>query len=669
MHEAFTINAKKNYNCVLGSVKANIGHADSAAGVAGLIKVCKMLQEKIIPPQINYTSANEALDLEKTNFKIQTQSSVWTSMKSPLRAGVSSFGIGGTNAHVILEEYIDNKQNELKNDKNFLCIIPISAKSKYSYIRYCEKLVNYLESSNLQKSLKDTSFSLQTNRENFSYRGYVISSDKNDAIYQLQNSSNPINSGESQNALIFMFTGQGTQYPDMGKDLLDYEPTFKYYINKCCKMVSDITQVNFFKYIYPDNVMSENKLLDTQWAQPALFSIEFALAKLLESKGIYGTSYIGHSVGEYVAATLCGVFDLEDALKVIIKRGQLIQNMPQGSMISINAPYEKISEILPNNLEISVINSPEHVVVSGNDESVNSFKVLLDKNEILSLKLATSHAFHSHMMDKASNDFEEYLSKIKINKPIKTFVSNVTGKLIDPTIVISPKYWANHIRMPVQFAEGILTLKSIYPNAVFIEIGPGKGLCNFVNVSYKGKELPKTVQTLQSSKEFSISNKNDKEIYLSSIGKLWTYGYEICWQKIWNENADLRNDTELPTYAFEQKQCWVTSKGESKRQDASSIPIKTTENMTDIENVIFGVFFFFLGTTQLSKNDSYFDLGGNSLSAIRLMNKINRLFNLNLTPSVIFLENTVTKLARYLNTNSNKNNNKSSFVIEEGEIE
>ena len=574
LKEAFEFNSLKGVKpkgkTVLGAVKANIGHTDSAAGTAGLIKTCLMLQNNIIPGQPNFNTPNTKLNLDQTNFEVSKANKEWLPSPDKQRiAGVSSFGIGGTNAHVIIVDYIpesNSKENAIKplskkeNNEALNYVIPISAKSKESLELYKQQLIKYLTDANKSSlSIKDIAYSLQEKREHFNYRRACCARDVDELIQELnQNSSIERVNTEVKNKTVFMFPGQGSQYPGMAKELYDNDQFFRTTIDKLISLANPDLDVDLFDVLFPREGHIQYDINETRWAQVSLFIIEYALAKYLENLGIEAGAYIGHSVGEYVAATLSGVFTLEDAIKIVIARGKLMHTMQLGSMLAINAKEETICTIVEaHKCEVAAINSIDDIVVSGNDAAINALKADLDKQSIPCLVLNTSHAYHSKMMQGAASEFEKVFSGIKLNKPGKIFISNLTGeKAKEEVITIS--YWSKQLRNTVQFAKGIHNMAERFNNKIsFIEVGPGRGLGSFVT-KYKNANDRKNIQSLhllpslkESSQTFKkLKNKED------IIAKLWTSGIiekpnDI---KLFKQANTL---TGLPTYQFNYKKCWL----------------------------------------------------------------------------------------------------------------
>jgi len=557
LHDAFKMNLKiDKYSCILGSVKANIGHADIASGVAGFIKVCKMLETKMLPPQINFNKPNPALMLENTYFKIITIPQVWIRSNDKRRAGVSAFGIGGTNAHLILEEY-EETQDEKKIVQDKYYIIPFSANSINSYKGFCRALEDYLR-LNDSVDLIDISYVLQDRRQHFKIRNAIVCKNKEDAIKKLKNISEPVNVNTSRLSIVFMFPGQGAQYINMARGLYETESVFKENVDECCKIIFNILNIQFINCLYPTQNPPLEDFYETKWSQLALFIVCYALAKQLESLGINAFSYIGHSIGEYVAATLSGVFSLEDALKIITKRGELMQKMLAGSMLLVNADIEEIQKRLPSTLEIAVYNAPNVIVVSGRRHEIEEYKFILNRDNISFIDLNTSHAFHSCMMEEAAQEFELFMKHIHFKQNNKPFVSNVTGEFIRNDQVSSPQYWASHIRKPVLFSKGIETLSTSYNNVVFLEVGPGNTLSYFVNQNNKLHSLKvRCISILPTKNEIYRGDKDDVQALNEFVAKLWSLGQEIRWEKVRKTQDHLLKNIKLPSYQFEKNKCWI----------------------------------------------------------------------------------------------------------------
>lgn len=550
--------------CTIGSVKANIGHADIAAGIASLIKVCKMIEHGILPKQINYSVPHPDLSIDTTNFEINTITKKWKRIKGlPRIAGVSSFGIGGTNAHVIVSEYIpDDKANlkgELANAKqnSIDYILPLSAKSMSSLNAYKTLFIKYLE--NTSNELADIAYTLQIKREHFDYRTSIVCNSIENAIHKLEVADVVMSKPSTQQDIIFMFSGQGSQYVNMSLNLYQRDRDYKQIVDRCISIANNYLGINFEEILFPtrtNNINFEYDINQTQWAQLALFIINYSLAILIEEHlKIKPRAYIGHSVGELVAATLSGVFSLKDAIKVVISRGKLMQKMPSGSMLSILAQVDEIQKLIYNkDCEISVINSSQNCIVSGSLPQLEILKYELDQNNITSKLLNVSHAYHSKYMEVASKEFVCQLAGMKLNKPVHKFISNVSGKFITEEDATNPEYWGRHIRNRVLFGDGISTILECFAHPFFIGFGGGKSLLSYVKHQYKSHSLCCGVNLLNSIKEdimHDIGSKSD------IISKLWNYGYSVDFHKYYLLKKKLYKSVPLPNYCFDSRSFWI----------------------------------------------------------------------------------------------------------------
>ncbi|UNY98309.1 amino acid adenylation domain-containing protein [Zhouia spongiae] len=612
LKEAFEFNSlkergsKPGHKTVLGAVKANIGHADAAAGTAGLIKACLMLQNDIIPGQPNFNVPNPKLNLDQTNFEIVKQNRSWGSSLYDQRIiGVSSFGIGGTNAHVVIGDYLPGIKSESeskttnlpskKGDNEFVnYVVPISAKSKESLEFYKQELIKLLGEAHEDLRIEDLAFTLQEKREHYNYRSAYCGKDIKELLNNLQQygSTKRINT-EQKNKIVFMFPGQGSQYPCMGKELYDNDPYFKASIDKLIALANEHLEVDLYDVMYPELGNEQYDINETRWAQISIFIIEYAFAEYIEKLGIRADGYIGHSLGEYVAATLSGVFSLEDAIKVVIARGELMQSMELGSMLAVNTQEESIRTIVETHeCEIAAINSIEDIVVTGSDTNINTLKLFLDEHSISSVVLNTSHAYHSRMMEEASIKFERVFDTIELNTPTKYFATNLNGEIAKEE-VSKVSYWSDQLRNAVQFSKGIHSLSEYFNNKVnFIEVGLGKGLSSFVD-KYKRNNSKKTIHTvhlLPSKKENTqtIKKLNNKEDILA---KFWTLG-------IVEKPNDLKlfkhanKLTSLPTYQFNNKTCWLemgSPQVVKKYNSIEEIYYKRSWERVDIPSTIGGV--------------------------------------------------------------------------------
>ncbi len=537
---------KKNF-CAIGSVKGNVGHLDNASGIAGFIKTVLSLYHQKIPASINCNKTNENIDFEGSPFFLNTKLKEWLTDNGPLRAGVSSLGIGGTNAHVVLEEAKLIHEISPKLECN---VIILSAKSKEALKRSKQNLLEYLR-CNQDVNISDVAYTLQVGRAGFNFRDIIVCSEIDDAIESLAKSveKSSFSTSESINP-VFMFPGQGCQYVNMAKELYDKNKYFREQFGACITFIKKTKGIDLLKFIFPDseNDVPETEINQACIAQPLIFSVDYSIAKFLIQLGIKPKAMIGHSLGEYVAACIAGVFSLEDALSLVFERGQLMRKCPKGEMLSIMLPEKKIIELIKNTkLSIAAANAIDLNVVSGNFDEIKSLKTKLDKLKARYVQLPASHANHSEMMEPVMDEFAALFKNISLNKPNIPFVSNLDGKWIDEEKVITAEYWVTHLRHTVRFFDGMDTLL-MQEKLLCIEVGPGNTLCTFLRQHSRYNEArPKVLNTIRQIQEKT----SDIQYLFKSIGKTWCYGVDILWESMYSQE-NKQNRLSLPTYPFEQ---------------------------------------------------------------------------------------------------------------------
>lgn len=556
--QAFRAKTDKNGYCAIGSLKSNIGHLSEASGVAGLIKTVLALKHQQIPPSLHFKTQNPQIDFENSPFYVNTELKAWERNGSPRRAGVSSFGMGGTNAHVVLEEWEAQSEDDrsTRNQQLFL----LSAKTPMALETATTNLINYLE-QHPELNRADVAYTLAAGRKAFNHRRIAVvrnTEDVTDVFVSQAGQRTLTNGGEVKSrSVVFMFSGQGSQYVNMAHELYKTEAVFQTHVDHCCQLLKPHLGLDLRDILYPAPDQTEiaaEKLKQTSIAQPALFVIEYSLAQLWISWGIKPTALIGHSIGEYVAATLAEVCALKDALLLVAKRGQLMQSMPEGSMLAIPLPENQVKPLLQGlSLEIATINSPANCVVSGPTEAIDAFEQQLAQQIIEGHRLHTSHAFHSAMMEPILEPFMKEIKRIPLNAPTIPFVSNLTGTWITPEEATNPNYYAQHLRSCVRFAEG-LTQFFDDPDQVLLEVGPGRTLSTLVkrHPSKAAKQI--TLTSIRHPKE-DIS---DVTVLLRSLGELWLAGIEVDWSKYYSEATHYR--VPLPTYPFERQRYWIEPK-------------------------------------------------------------------------------------------------------------
>lgn len=544
--------------CLIGSLKSNIGHLDAAAGVASLIKTVMALEAKEIPPSLHFHKPNPGLNLEDSPFWVADRLTPWESKAGPRRAGVSSFGIGGTNAHVVLEEAPASSPGDPSRAWQALLL---SARSPEALARARENLSGHLE-SHPGDSLADIAFTLQAGRKSFEHRCAFVCRTREEALAALRDlDPRRVFSGSpaaDKPGVAFMFTGQGAQYVNMAAGLYADEPSFREIIDRCCELLRPHLGLDLRSLIFPpdvDSLQASEQLQQTVYTQPALFVVEYALAKLWISWGIKPEAMIGHSIGEYVAACLAGVFSLEDVLALVAARGRLMGDLPTGAMLSVPLSEANVRAYLDETLSLAAVNAPELCVVSGPDQAIARLEARLKTAGVEGRRLHTSHAFHSAMMDPILEPFAGRVRQARPQPPRIPFVSNVTGAWITSEQATDPRYWAQHLRSTVHFATGVGVLLE-EPDRVLLEVGPGRTLVTLARACSQDSS-----RVILSSLRHPADHQPDQAFLLGALSQLWIAGAPIDWAGFYQ--GERRRRVPLPTYPFERQRYWIEPPGKT----------------------------------------------------------------------------------------------------------
>ncbi len=559
---------KSEQTCWLGSVKPNLGHLEAASGIASLIKVVLSLQHQEIPPQLHLKQLTPQIQIEDTPFEIPTQLQKWKTFEETRFAGVSAFGFGGMNAHVIVEEApspVNSYQLPVTREretKRPFHILTLSAKTETALSDLVSGYQNYL-ATHRSLAIADICFTANTGRTHFDHRLAIITSDQQELANKLAKISaseepNGVFSGKLSKSkspkIAFLFTGQGSQYVNMGRQLYETQPVFRRTLDQCEQILQSYlekSKKSILDIIYPENTKELNSsLIDkTAYTQPALFAIEYALAKLWESWGIKPDVVMGHSVGEYVAATVAGVFSLEDGLKLIAHRGNLMQQLPHGGeMVAVMASEERVNQLIApyrEQVALAAINGPESTVISGAAAAIETVRDSLEAEGIKTKQLQVSHAFHSPLMEPILTEFETVANQITYHQPRIPLISNVTGSRADESIATA-NYWVNHVRQPVKFAPSMETLHQ-QGYEVFLEIGPQPILLGMVRQC-----LPEDVGVWLPSLR---PGQEDWQQMLHSLAELYVQGVKVDWSGFDRDYS--RSKVVLPTYPFQRQRYWI----------------------------------------------------------------------------------------------------------------
>lgn len=559
--QAFRAGTDKKRFCALGAVKTNIGHLDAAAGVAGLCKTVLALQHRQIPPTLHFERPNPEIDFENSPFFVNDRLRDWPCNGAPRRAGVSSFGIGGTNAHLIVEEAPEPAPS--LSHRHWQVLI-LSARSHNAVENLRTSLAAHLQ-EHADLNLADAAYTLGLGRRQFGHRIAVVCRDRQDAVSALLNSERcrswhiPKTQTEER-SVAFLFPGQGSQYVTMGADLYRTEPVFREHIDYCAELLINELGLDLRHILYPSTDQAEHaasQLEQTWLTQPALFVTEYALARLWMSWGVTPGAMIGHSLGEYVAACLADVFDLDTALTLVARRGRAIWEQPQGAMLAVSLPVDKIPALLGDGLSLAAINAAESCVVSGPFPAIDALASKLANNNIACRRLHTSHAFHSAMLEPAVAAFTDVLNTLELKPPRLPFISNLTGTWIRPEQAIDPDYWAQHLRQTVNFEAGIGTLLSD-PNRVLLEVGPGAVLSSLARrhpLAGSARCVLASLQRPGMSVQQANTGTTETQHMLDSLGRLWSVGVGIDWPAYYADEQLSR--IPLPVYPFERQRYWI----------------------------------------------------------------------------------------------------------------
>jgi phthiocerol/phenolphthiocerol synthesis type-I polyketide synthase E len=681
----------------LGSVKSSIGHLNAASGVAGLIKTVLALRHGYIPPSLNFRHPNPSIDIENSPFRINHTLSPWPDSNKPRRAGVSSFGIGGANVHMVLEEAPEVTPSEPAKPWQ---LTVISARTRQALEHATDQLAAHLL-EHQEQNFADVAFTLQAGRKAFEHRRMVVCRDASAAVPLLQ-ARTPSQvftavAPSSRRPVAFLLSGLGDQYVDMGRGLYESEPEFARHVDYCSEFLQPLLGVDLRKNIYPhprvrqqtevrteermnfrtlvqrtreDNSPALQEIHRTLWAQPALFVIEYALAKLWMSWGIVPEIMMGYSIGEYAAACLAGVMSLEDSLRMLAVRAQRIEALTPGAMLAIAASEEEVRPLLTPEVSIAGMNGKSLCVVAGTRESVDALQQrLVDEGELVCRRLLATHAFHTPLMQPVAKELTRIARSVPLNPPSIPYISNVTGKPIADSEATDPSYWARHLTQPVQFAAGLQHMCS--PSApIFLEVGPGQMLTSLAEQYLAGRG--EAARVALASLPHVSDAQPDRAFVLSTLGNLWLAGIEPDWTAIHRDER--RSRVPLPGYPFQRQRYWRTpSRRPQERQPADAVAALSSYEMASspqgtmreedvlnsrsylgteyvaasnsTEQKIAEIWEELLGVHPIGIHDEFLRLGGNSLLAIRVAAELRDAFQIEFPLEALLISPTVAQIA------------------------
>ncbi|MGH8547084.1 MAG: type I polyketide synthase, partial [Methylococcales bacterium] len=625
--------------CALGSVKTNIGHLNHAAGVAGLIKTTLALHHKQIPPNLNFERPNPVIDFANSPFYVNTVLREWPAGEAPRRAGVNSFGVGGTNAHLVLEEAPERQPSGPSRPWQLLLL---SAKTDTALEAASARLAQHC--AQLELNLADVAYTLTRGRQAFEHRRALLCQDLDEAVRALETLDPKQVSTAFQSLndrpVVFLFSGQGSQYVDMARDLYDFEPTFRAQVDRCANLLIPHLGLDLRHLLYPSAekaAEAARQLQQTALTQAALFVIEYALARLWMEWGIRPQAMLGHSIGEYVAACLAGVFSLEEALSLVAVRGRMMQQLPPGAMLAVPLAPEALQVLLGEELSLAVVNGPAMCVVAGPAKAIDALERQLATQDLEGRRLHTSHAFHSMMMEPIVEAFAARVRQLSLKPPSIPYLSNVTGAWIRAEDATDPGYWARHLRHTVRFADGLQELLQD-PTRILLEVGPGPTLSTLAR-QHPAKAREQTVFT---SLRHPQEQQADLPFLLTTLGKLWLAGARVDWAGFYTHER--RRRLPLPAYPFERQRYWI----DTPRHPAFAGGVRSRSNVSELardvpegalnasrtpgscaprnetEQSIAAVWQRFLGLDQIGIHEDFFDLGGSSFTAGQLLVQIQK---------------------------------------------
>jgi len=538
--QAFRATTDKRHFCAVGSVKGNIGHLDAASGVASLIKTALALRHRRIPPSLHCETPNPALNLDGSPFFLNTELRDWPRGETPRRAGVSSFGVGGTNAHVVLEEAPELPPNGTNRAAE---VLVLSAKTAAALEKKATDLAEHLETHS-NHSLGDIAYTLQTGRQVFQHRRAVVAATNAQAMAALRGAAKLHRVEDRRDTQVaFLFPGQGAQYARMGAQLNESEPAFRQALAECSELLRAELQLDLRDLLFSTDDDAKARLRETRFTQPAIFAVSYSLARLWMSWGLKPAALIGHSVGEFVAATLAGIFSLADAARLVATRARLVQELPGGAMLAARLNAEQASEFLNGEVSLAAANSPRLSVLSGPFDAIAKIEAVFTERGIAARRLETSHAFHSAMVEPVVGRFAEMVRAVELHAPALPIVSCVTGDFLRAEQATDPQYWANHLRATVRFVDAVGRVLE-KENCALLEVGPGQTLAQLARQHSAKTPRHEIVHSL-------AEESDENEALATALGRLWLAGVPVAWRAV--SLGQTRRRVSLPAYPFERQ--------------------------------------------------------------------------------------------------------------------
>ncbi|GAA1933678.1 type I polyketide synthase [Streptantibioticus ferralitis] len=644
--QAFRRGTERRGYCRIGSVKTNIGHTDAAAGVAGFIKAVLAVQHGLIPSSLHYTSPNPEIPFEDSPFMVNTELYEWRS-DGPRRAGVSSFGIGGTNAHAVLEEPPARAPRPAAPGSHLLVL---SARTAHELDRAATRLAEHLQGqasgSGPGRDLAETAWTLQTGRRAFAHRRFAVAADRTEAIEALacaDAGGHPPVPGERP--VVFVFPGHGGQHAGMGRELYEDDPVFRGEVDACCAYLAPTLGLDLRTVLYPageqQTTAAEAALRDMGVAQPAVFVVEYALARMWQRRGVRPAAVAGHSLGAFAAACVAGVLCLPDALRLVAERGRLMRTLPAGAMLAVPLAEHDATELLGDGLELAAVNGPNQCVLSGPQEAIDAVFTRLTAEGVDVRRLDIAAGGHSALVEPILNRFAAMITELDLKAPSIPWVGDTTGDWVRMDRAPGAEFWTTHMRQPVRFGDTLATLLA-EPDRILLEVGPGRALTTLARRHPARTEGHLALPSLPHPADEESALRTS----LAAAGRLWAAGVELDWAGL--HEGNLPGRTALPTYPFSpQRYSPLPADGPAPTvtaEPSSTVPQPAREG--DTEAQLAQLFGQLLGLDKLAAQDDFFDLGGDSLIAVQLVSALRAAFGVRITVKQVFTAPTARRLAR-----------------------
>ncbi|MFY0567273.1 amino acid adenylation domain-containing protein [Archangium lansingense] len=656
---AFRKTTERRGFCGLGSLKTNLGHMDAAAGVAGLIKVALALKNEELPPSLHFERPNPEIDFERSPFFVNTALKPWPRGEVPRRAGVSSFGIGGTNAHVVLEEapVLEPAPTDARPQR----LVTLSARTPTALEAMARELASHVEAEP-GVALANVAFTRNVGRRAFEYRQSVVAADAASLVERLRQLPAAVETNRTRR-VAFLFPGQGVQTVGMGRELHAAEPGFRKDVEAALARLEPSLGAEVRALLLPaagQEEIAARKLVDPRVALPALFIVEHALARLWMSWGVKPHAMLGHSYGEYVVACVAGVLSLEDGLRLAVARGALMARMPPGAMLSVGMEEAELLPLLADGLTLAAVNGPGRCVVSGPVEAIERLEQALSGRGVGVVRLPAAHAFHSSAVEPLMPDLARVVSGLRLQAPKLRYVSSLTGTWIRAEEVMDPAYWARQMRQPVRFSAGLEVLLADGCSAL-LEVGPGQDLTSLCRPRVRQDKRLISVPSLRRR-----PSESDYAGLLRSVGELWSAGVDVDWSKLHAGGPGRR--IPLPTYPFEEKSCSLQSTAAlpvlesvpsaatptapvaAKAPVGTPAPAPVAAPRSEIERRVMEIWRERLGSVEIGPDDDFLELGGNSLMAAQMLTRLRETFSVQLPLGALFDAPTVRGISAHIET-------------------